>query len=319
EEILRIQKMVAEGKVTPEDSVELIEALGRSQPVEPSHEAPLTKAGAARWSFYLAIATAVCCTVGPIADEAGPRSAFASVIAGLCLVGALACLVVGFALGRLALAAGPLPGRKLAGWRRIQASVMPVFVSFHILSALLVGWPVLGFFLVEDPFLDGGTVFLGEVYVGTDPLLWTSVSAAMFALTWGVAAVVVARWTGLARAVCRPMLEWLKPRHWKWLFGAVAAGVVVSALFFGLYLKFRPTGVNPYRHLDGRASTRLHRGDFFCPECEKIRFKEESRLHRLDAEKRRRQAEIRFKEERRLRRLDEEKLRRQKDLNGVGR
>ena len=41
EEILRIQKMVAEGKITPEESVELIESLGiaceaeRSSPVPP--------------------------------------------------------------------------------------------------------------------------------------------------------------------------------------------------------------------------------------------------------------------------------------------
>ena len=42
DEVLRIQRMVAEGKVTPEDSVELIEALGWTAGPAPGH-------GGARW------------------------------------------------------------------------------------------------------------------------------------------------------------------------------------------------------------------------------------------------------------------------------
>lgn len=48
EEVLRIQKMVAEGKITPEESVELLESVGRPFTGESSTPKPETQAGGAR-------------------------------------------------------------------------------------------------------------------------------------------------------------------------------------------------------------------------------------------------------------------------------
>ncbi|MHC5058648.1 MAG: hypothetical protein ACYTKD_28655 [Planctomycetota bacterium] len=261
EEVLRIQKMVAEGKVSPEDSVELIEALGRAAEPKPAPGGArrLTKERAAALSFYAFVAMLGCAVMAQALESAGTPyrpNQIASTLAALFAGAAIICGLASLVFGRLALAERLLPGEKLSGWPKAQASVSPVVVAVWILVLSVAVLPIASSFLFEQPLsalLSGGeaTEFwsLQGHWGVTEPrlsvllaTLWVSWTAAILAAIGCVAALLVRKWCGGVRAVFAPLLNRLKQEHWKRLLIASGVGAAVAAASLVVFLALRGQG-----------------------------------------------------------------------------
>ncbi|MHC4251403.1 MAG: hypothetical protein ACYS9X_19975 [Planctomycetota bacterium] len=261
DEILRIQRMVAGGRVTPEDSVELIEALGRAAEPKPAPGGArrITKERAAAFSFYALLAAAGCAVMSQVLDSADTlyrpnqiASTFAALFAGAALI----CGLVSFVLGRLALAGRPLPGEKLSGWPRIQASISPLIVAAWLLVLNIAVLPAACLFVLERPIaalLSGGDVpHLGRLqsyltmsesgFIVLMVALWTLCAAGTFTVISGVSALLVRKWCGGVRAVFAPLLNRLKREHWKRLLIASGVSAAVAAASLVIFLVLRGQG-----------------------------------------------------------------------------
>ncbi|MHC5058649.1 MAG: SHOCT-like domain-containing protein [Planctomycetota bacterium] len=141
DEILRIQKMVAEGKVTPEESLDLLDALRQDRaPCEKEkRESPSARERAARRSFYLGAAGLSLAVVSNVLDVATPPDyrlvhSIAAILTALGAISTFAGAVLGLVALRTALFRGP----RLEGLPRAQAMVTPVVVGALALLALMI-------------------------------------------------------------------------------------------------------------------------------------------------------------------------------------
>ncbi len=236
EEILRIQKMVAEGKVTPEEAAELIESLGvqtSPRPAVNSNGIGLSRERAARWSFYLLLAAVGLGIVSIAASSTyqlyGDDNVSLRFLETLCGISAWVAVFASFVLGRLALSDKLLPGERLTGWPRIQASVAPAVVSVGLLGLILVGLPalvgILAKLLVNDHV--GGHIPDFIPFFG---------AAGVFLVVEGlVGMVIVRKYPGFLRTVFRPLLDGLEARHGKYMALVPVIGFVSMLAAGGLF------------------------------------------------------------------------------------
>jgi len=215
-------------------------------------------AKAARWSFGALLAAAGMAGVSIAAEISRSSSEALAFVEALCGFGALAGLLLSFVIGRLALRLRSARGERLLGWPYVQAALTPTLVSVGILVALFFVLPAISFFALEDRFLDGGTVFLGEVYRGTDLYLWTSFGALGFACISLSSFVLVRFWPGLPRVMLAPLLDRLREQHARMMMPAVALGVLLCAGSLGLFFKTRPKDTVMKVEVDGAGRIRLN-------------------------------------------------------------
>jgi len=222
-------------------SCQTVDKAANTEPVEIRSD---RREQAARCSFLsllacgIGIALAIACEEGRPMDGHG-FDHFLRFMTGLCIGIAVLTGLASYVLGRVALVDRLWRDQKLSDWPKIQANLAPAAGGLTLLFFLLA-CPIPGFFAIEDGFLDGGTVFFGQAYQGTDLMLWISVSSAFYALLLLILSIVVRHRVSWLKIICQPVLFWLKPQHAKWLGWLVVIAVLNSGLFFKLYLEYRP-------------------------------------------------------------------------------
>ena len=231
EEILRIQRMVAEGKVSAEESVELLESIGLAHEAKQASSA--TEKGIRRklaqgslWTLIGGIALSLLilaiASMGRDSKQGVELAATALVIS----------LIVACAAGRMALAKRCFGEPQLVGWPRFQAAIGVVAM---ILLSLLAA-PSLIYDINCD---DNGLVYLNRVWPEAFGPRHHNADLAEFAfvMLWAGTALVLAALAkrfmpGAIQLVAGTLFDKTRPSR------MVIPGVAALVLFAGTFTAF---------------------------------------------------------------------------------
>jgi len=240
EEVLQVQRMVQAGKVTPEDSMELLRSLGVLR--EPAEDEVVRefRARLAKFSFRLLLVAIAALLIGlPLQFGEGAKAEWLKLVGQLMLETLVVAGVISFILGRTALG-WKRSGPQLQGSRWIHAALSPIIVSIIAMATIFfVAPPVLFFVALEDPFLDSGMTIFGRAYVGTDMQLLIAFSAAAFGLLSLAGAWIIKSAPSLPKMVFAPVLNSLESRHSRRLFLTGAIGFTLATVMFIAFLVLR--------------------------------------------------------------------------------
>ena len=233
EEILRIQKMVAEGKVSPEESLELISSVLAAAPSRSQVVAvPANRTAAARWSFWLlALAAGLCLVavsgVGAVAQRA-------------LLLLALPVMVGCYAAGRLALG-NKTAVQRMGGGTRIIALLGGAAGVLAAVVAVGYGLYWLLTYVVDHTLAHSAAFgWTGEAYaLDLVKYVTTATWFAAVAATLGLAALALRILPGATRWALAPLAGLAKPIRARWPVVPALLASIIASISLGLYIESR--------------------------------------------------------------------------------